>query len=57
LGGSGSTGREAIEEKERMRKRWSGIESKFFQFKQIVPLLLTLVHSSAKGDFFRQCKG
>jgi len=54
-GGSSSTGREAIEEKERKMKRWSGIESKSFRFKRIVPLLLSLVHSSVKGDFFGQC--
>jgi len=31
LGGSGSSGKEAIEEKERKMKRWSGIESISFR--------------------------
>jgi hypothetical protein len=34
-GGSGSTGREAIEEKERKMKRWSGIESRSFQLNKL----------------------
>jgi hypothetical protein len=33
--GSGSTGREAIEEKERKMKRWSGIESRSFQLNKL----------------------
>ena len=38
------------------RKRYNGDEIRSFPFKQTVPLLLLLVHSSTKRDFFRQCK-
>jgi len=45
-----------LKKNERKRKRYNGDESRSFPFKQTVPLLLLLVHSSTKMDFFRQCK-